>query len=301
MNPVEHALQLIRTQGPAAAVASLESAAREGDADCWVELATWYLSGNLVPRDLAKVREYFRLAGAAGHDRAQLIYISLLANGTGGPPDWRSAIAQLREFAAKNLDAARQVRLLDEMAMGPDGVPLQLVPPRVLSERPNVILFPALLSREECSYLADRALPLLQPSVVVDPASGQLRPHPVRTSEGAYFPWIDEDPVIHAINRRIAAVSGSDVKAGEPLQVLRYRPGQEYRPHHDALPSADNQRVLTMLVYLNGGYEGGETHFLKTGLAVKGAVGDGLLFHNADEKGTPDPMALHAGLPVTAG
>ena len=39
-------------------------------------------------------------------------------------------------------------------------------------------------------------------------------------------------------------------------------PGQEYRPHFDAIGNADNQRVLTFLVYLNDDYEGGETDFL---------------------------------------
>jgi prolyl 4-hydroxylase len=115
------------------------------------------------------------------------------------------------------------------------------------------------------------------------------------------FPWIDETPAIHAINQRLGAASGTAVANGEPLQILRYAPGQEYRPHHDALPHTDNQRILTMLVYLNDAYEGGETMFLKTGLAVKGAIGDALLFRNADRQGRPDPDARHAGLPVRSG
>jgi prolyl 4-hydroxylase len=115
------------------------------------------------------------------------------------------------------------------------------------------------------------------------------------------FPWIDESPAIHAINQRLATVSDTPVANGEPLQILRYSPGQEYRAHHDALPHTDNQRILTMLVYLNDGFEGGETKFLKTGLSVKGDIGDALLFRNADKQGRPDPNALHAGLPVRAG
>jgi len=145
------------------------------------------------------------------------------------------------------------------------------------------------------------AEPLLQQSVVVDPATGVLRPHPVRTSDGASFPWASEDLVISALNRRIAAASGTDVKCGEPLQVLRYRPGQEYRPHFDALPSNENQRVLTMLVYLNSGYSGGETSFTRAGLTVAGRMGDALLFRNARPGGSPDLNAEHAGLPVSSG
>jgi prolyl 4-hydroxylase len=91
------------------------------------------------------------------------------------------------------------------------------------------------------------------------------------------------------------------VQQGEPLQVLRYVPGQEYRSHLDALPASQNQRVLTMLVCLNDGYEGGETSFVRTGLKWKGRKGDALLFRNAGEDERPDPSSQHAGLPVTRG
>lgn len=302
MTIVQQAHALVRDGRAAEAVAVLEQGGRAGDADCWVELASWYLGGNPVGRDLAKSRECFRLAGEAGHDRAHSIYIALLANGTGGPPDWPGAVELLRRSASDgDSDAARQVALLDAMTIGADGDPLELPEPRVVSDSPEAAVFPGLLSDAECRYLVDSALPLMAPSVIVDPASGQFRPHPVRTSDNAMFPWIDENPVIHAINRRIAAASGSAADAGEPLQVLRYRPGQQYRPHHDALPGTDNQRILTMLVYLNDAYSGGETMFLSTGLKVKGAAGDALLFRNADERGEPDPRAQHAGLPVTSG
>jgi prolyl 4-hydroxylase len=58
---------------------------------------------------------------------------------------------------------------------------------------------------------------------------------------------------------------------------------------------------MTMLVYLNDAYEGGETEFLKTGFKIKGSAGDAILFRNADPAGNPDEDSLHAGLPVTSG
>jgi prolyl 4-hydroxylase len=56
-----------------------------------------------------------------------------------------------------------------------------------------------------------------------------------------------------------------------------------------------------MLVYLNEGYEGGETLFTRAGLKQAGKTGEGLLFRNADPSGVPDRHAEHAGLPVVAG
>ena len=301
MNRIEQAYELADRQQAIEAVALLEEGGRAGNVDCWVELAAWYLSGTIVPRDLAKCRECFRLAGESGHERARSIYIALLANGTGGPADWQAALKLLADQSAEDEDSARQLALLGKMALNENGRPRSIEAPERLSDAPEVLLFKALLTSDECQYLIDQATPMLQPSVVVDPASGQMRAHPVRTSETAAFPWVDETPAIHAINQRLAAVSGTPAENGEPLQILRYAPGQEYRPHHDALPHTDNQRILTMVVYLNDAYEGGETIFLKTGLRVKGAIGDALLFRNADQEGRPDPDAQHAGLPVGAG
>ena len=138
-------------------------------------------------------------------------------------------------------------------------------------------------------------------AVVVDPATGRQRPDPARLSDSAGFTLPLENPAVHALNRRIAVASGTHVSQGEPLQVLRYRPGGEYRPHFDAIPGFANQRILTMIVWLGEDYEGGETLFMKTGARLKGRTGDALLFRNALPDGTRDPDAGHAGLPVTTG
>jgi prolyl 4-hydroxylase len=300
-NRIEQAYGLAGRHHIDAAVAALEDGGSAGDAECLIELALWNLGGRFVPRNLGRARDCFGRAGALGNAKARMIHLSLLASGIGGPANWEGAIDHLRAAAQTDPAAARQIDLLSAMNLGRAGNPLGLPPARPLSESPKASLFPNLLSQEECQYLIDLAGPALRPSVVVDPVTGQMQPHPVRTSENAMFPWVDENPVIHAINRRIAAASGTDVHSGEPLQVLRYLPGQQYRPHHDAIPNADNQRVMTMLVYLNDDYAGGETQFLSTGLQVKGAAGDALLFHNSNSSGQPDPMAEHAGLPVTSG
>ena len=153
----------------------------------------------------------------------------------------------------------------------------------------------------ECAYLRKSVEAALQPSMVVDPASGALIPHPVRSSDAATIGVFAEDLVVNALNRRMAAVSGTRLDQGEPLQLLRYRSGGEYKPHMDALPAEANQRVLTVLVYLSDDYQGGETRFPHTGLTYRGRPGDALLFRNAGADGRPDPLSLHAGLPVTKG
>lgn len=163
----------------------------------------------------------------------------------------------------------------------------------------------------ECAYAIQRSEPLAAPSLVFDEAAGEPRLDPHRTAHAvAFWPLLD-DLVLHQLNLRIAAAAGMTFRQGELLNVLRYEQGQEYRPHfdffdakalsHPRVQADGGQRVRTVLVYLNAGYAGGETHFIPGGVRFKGAAGDALLFDNVDAYGEPDRASLHAGRPVTEG
>jgi prolyl 4-hydroxylase len=92
---------------------------------------------------------------------------------------------------------------------------------------------------------------------------------------------------------------------------MHYEVGQEFRVHHDFFDvnipghareaAARGQRALTVLVYLNDGYEGGHTAFPHLGRSFKGRKGDALIFWNVDESGAPDWRTLHAGTAPTSG
>jgi prolyl 4-hydroxylase len=94
------------------------------------------------------------------------------------------------------------------------------------------------------------------------------------------------------------------------LQILRYRKGQEYRPHFDSFPDGaggavhtarGGQRVNTVLVYLQSPEAGGGTAFPACGLTVCPQPGSAVIFRNVDGTGRRDPASLHAGLPVVHG
>ena len=298
---LERVETMLRNGRPAEAARLLIAEAKAGSPAAMLRLASWRVTGDIVRRDLAEARALLAAAAARGDPDAALLLIAFLAGGTGGGPQWPTALAALKSVAPKLPRAAEQLRMLEAMALDGDGFPLRPAATRPLSDAPYAVAAEGFLSESECAYLRAAAEPQLEPSTVVDPATGRLRPHPVRTSDGALFGVFAEDAVVSAINRRIASLSGTALEQGEPLQVLRYRPGTEYKPHMDALPAEPNQRILTVLVYLSDDYEGGETQFLRTGLAYRGRTGDALLFRNSDAQGRPDPMALHAGLPVTKG
>lgn len=302
MTPVDQAEALAARGQAAAGQAILHRAAVAGDADAAFTLAFWHLVGQHVPRDLANARTWLRRAAGLGHADAALIEVALMANGSGSTPDWAKALQLLKDAAHAGIAAAQeQLALLRAMDLDPDGNPAHAPVGRLASAAPSVVHFPALFTPAECAHIAQRVSDLMEPSVVLDPASGRPIPHPIRTSSGAVIGPTREDLVVRTLNKRIAAVSGTQVEQGEPLQVLHYAPGQQYRPHHDAIAQTANQRGWTMLVYLNEGYRGGGTRFVESGLTVQGKAGDGLLFRNLDAAGRPDPLARHAGLPIEAG
>jgi prolyl 4-hydroxylase len=301
MSDVHHARSLLDAGRIQDGLSLLAQAAKQNDADALNALAHLALAGDFVRRDLTLSRDLFRRAASAGSVAGAAAFRAFVANGTGGPSDWPAAIRLLAQDSARDPSAKRELRLIESMKLSGSGEPLDSFASERVSDSPEVIVFPSLFSDAECEFLMEAALPLLQPSKVVDPITGELTANPVRTSDAAAFPLVAESPAIHALCRRLAKASGTNVRQGEPLQVLRYLPGQEYRPHFDGLSRTENQRILTFLVSLNDGYDGGETRFLKTGLAVKGRKGDALLFRNADASGQLDPSSQHAGESVKSG
>jgi len=149
----------------------------------------------------------------------------------------------------------------------------------------------------------------LKPSMTADPAGRWVKVG-VRTSDEALIDPLLEDVVLRQVQRRMAAVAGLPVTHAEPLIVLRYSAGQEYRPHSDCLPDSlvtpleqggSGQRLSTVIAYLNASCTGGATTFPRLDLRVEPRAGSVLCFSNLDADGKPDPGAVHAGEPVTAG
>jgi prolyl 4-hydroxylase len=280
----------------------LEKAAGQGNALAAAELACWRMAGNWIRRDLGLARQMFERAAQLGDAESRAAALALMASGAGGHPrQWQEVLKRLRAWAARDAAASEQTALLDAMDLDQEGDPRSAPKVEELSRSPLVLRVPAFLTARECDYVVAAATPRLTPSVIVHPHTGQMMQDPIRTSLGAAFPFTAEDPVLHAINRRIAKITGTRYQQGEPLQVLSYAPGQQYRLHSDALPPGANQRVITLLVYLNNDFEGGETAFPDLGISHRGGAGDAIIFANVDAAGRPEMRARHAGLAVRRG
>lgn len=281
----------------------LTSAIEAGDAEAAATLATWRMSGDLIRRDFRLSRDLFGHAADLGWDGADICYTAMLASGAGGlDRRWGAALERLHRRAARDQVAKVQLTILSEMALTDTGEPSRVPELKVVSERgPRIATIAGFMTGRECLYVSLIAESLLAPAVIVHPVTGALVRDPIRSSTAAVFSFLSEDPVLHALNRRIAAATRSTYEQGEPLQVLSYQPGQEYKLHSDALPNETNPRVSTLLVYLNTDYQGGETDFPRAGIRYRGRPGDALIFDSVTSDGNPDPAAWHAGLPVTAG
>ena len=177
------------------------------------------------------------------------------------------------------------------------------------ADKPRVGVIDGLLSADECRLLIACARPSLRGSQTVDPATGLPVKMPLRTSSDANFDPIQEDLALRLVQLRIAAATGVELVNGEPLVVLRYAPGEQYRPHRDYVPPGSierdrpqaGNRARTICVYLNEVDGGGETEFPVAALRVAPVPGRAVVFDNLHPDGQPDPDSLHAGLPVQRG
>ena len=297
---LNQAIALSNAGRNAEAVLLIRQVAATGDAEALGALAEMTWRGGLVPQDPKQARSFFEQAAARGHGKSNLIVTNLLASGVAGKQDWRLALDRLRTEARQVPARRKAVDIIEAMDLDTEGNPSARPEGNKLSDDPEVTHLAGLLTPTECRYLMEATGNQFEPSMVYD-SKRQLVRDEIRTSDGSTIHWLIEDPAVVALNRRIAAVSGSSYESGEALALLRYSPGQEYRPHFDFVEGAENRRLMTALIYLNDDYEGGETAFVRTGLKVKGKTGDVILFRNDGADTGPNPNSEHAGLPVTKG
>ena len=175
-------------------------------------------------------------------------------------------------------------------------------------KHPRVVVFGGLLSHQECDELIELSRPRLIRSETVDNATGGSEVNAARTSQGMFFQR-GENTLCQRIEQRIAALLNWPVDNGEGIQILRYAPGAEYKPHHDyfdpAQPGAGSilkrggQRVATVVMYLNQPAKGGGTVFPDVNLEVAPVKGNAVFF--SYDRPHPMTRTLHGGSPVIEG
>jgi prolyl 4-hydroxylase len=111
---------------------------------------------------------------------------------------------------------------------------------------------------------------------------------------------LDDPAFAEELYRRLGeaipeTISGwTRVGLNERFRCYRYRQGQWFAPHSDDAfrRTPDERSFLTVMVYLNEGFEGGCTRFLRLGAEATPKTGRALLFQHA---------LLHEGAAVESG
>jgi prolyl 4-hydroxylase len=253
-------------------------------------------------------------AAAAGDGAALQRKAAFLASGMFERPDWDESVTLLRRAAATGFAPAQEE--LAALMAGPGGA-LDLGafvrprPTQIVHATPHIRISRAFFSARECRQLIDNAQSRLARATVYAQYRTESIHDAARTNSEARFDLANLSVLVVLLRARIANTIGAPLTNFEPATVLHYAPGQAFEPHFDfldpALPghredlAVRGQRIATVLVYLNEGYESGETAFPNIGWRFRGAPGDMLVFANVDRAGAPDRLTFHAGLPPTRG
>lgn len=174
--------------------------------------------------------------------------------------------------------------------------------------RPFQIEIKNFVSDEECNYLINKGSKTLARSTIVGYDDNKYSN--ARTSWNTFID--KKDPVVSQIYDRIYKITKIPIENYEAMQVARYLPGQEFKPHFDAFElntepgrkeyARGKQRVYTFLLYLNDGFEEGGTIFTEQNKVVKPEKGTAVFFSNLNKDETDiDKGSKHGGLPVKSG
>ncbi|RMC01764.1 hypothetical protein DUI87_21782 [Hirundo rustica rustica] len=171
-----------------------------------------------------------------------------------------------------------------------NGSPYLLLQPakkEMVRIQPYVALYHDFITDAEAETIKGLAGPWLQRSVVASGEKQQKAEY--RISKSA---WLKDtaDPVVRALDRRIAAVTGLDLRPpyAEYLQVVNYGLGGHYEPHFDHAT-------------LSAVEAGGSTAFIYANFSVPVVKNAALFWWNLRRNGNGDGDTLHAGCPVLAG
>lgn len=181
---------------------------------------------------------------------------------------------------------------------------------------PDVTLIKGFLTQEECDYIIKLGEPHIKKSEVC--GKNGSRPDKSRTSMTAHigkkFLRNDNpDPILTRILEKSEAYCGLPTKNIEPIQLVRYEPGQYFKPHYDYLDrkidmyrenvERNGQRKYTFFVYLTDVPKnvGGTTYFPKLKKHFTGGKGDAIFWSNTNDEGAEDTRMLHSGTELKQG
>jgi prolyl 4-hydroxylase len=291
--------------------ADLERRAATGDPEAQFHYGIALLQGGHAAAEGPRALALIDAASDKAFPGAVEFTALLTAMGAGRAQSWPGAMEELQRAASAGSKSAEgQLAALGYPERALDSL-FEVPAKQKLSDSPRVLALPGFATEAECRWAIQRAATRLKRATVFDSRTGDQTYAEARDNTAIEFQLPDMDLVLEVLRARLSAATRLPVPIFEPLQVLHYSVGEQFRPHHDFLDPAVpefaeqlrlyGQRIATVLVYLNDDYDGGETLFPKLGISFRGRRGDALFFTNVDRSGQPDPLTTHAGSPPSSG
>lgn len=223
---------------------------------------------------------------------------------------------------------------------GSQSLPTSFPKLTVLNKDPPVYTVDDFLTEQQCDAIVDTAqrhgeVVTTSRTYLLHNNSTSAQSKEVRNSTTWY---VDANyPVIEEMCSKVSLLTGHSVSTFEEPQVVRYRPGQYYAWHQDAIPPGKvnahaGNRLATVLIYLNdvhkgsvhhnelstngvqasnlgvleatntdGASLGGCTSFKSLDLHVRPKKGKCLIFFPCFYDGTPDSRTVHCSQPIGEG
>jgi uncharacterized membrane protein YgcG len=123
----------------------------------------------------------------------------------------------------------------------------------ILSQQPDIVRLEEFMTPEECRHV----IKVAEARFTRSPVQGDAGVNEIskdRTSSTANLKR-GEDEVIRRIEERASRLTGIAPHHWEPLQVVKYEPGQYYKPHYDYFPA--NKPGSAQALARGGGGPGG--------------------------------------------
>jgi len=166
-------------------------------------------------------------------------------------------------------------------------------------------VYPNIINEDEAKYILEKSKDNFSDSLVMSGYETSIRKS--KTC------WLSKsDPTIRNIIQRVCDIDNISIDNAEDLQVVKYQPNGYYNEHHDSCCDDNStckeflerggNRIVTMVIYLNDGFEGGATKFIKLNKEIKPDKYSGILFYSMNKnKDKCHSLSMHAGLPITSG
>lgn len=173
--------------------------------------------------------------------------------------------------------------------------------------KPLLWTAPDILTPDECQALIARSEETEWLAATVNSFGGRVVDEKIRNNDTAI---LRDDALVSLLYQRVLPHVPKTMSREDPTQqrrrevsvcglfapmrVYRYHPGQRFGLHQDQSYTREDgaQSFLTLIVYLNQNYQGGETDFPEQKERILPKTGTALFFQH---------MLLHAGLPVLSG